>query len=129
MLQENKIRQAGAEVFWGDYVPPDIRQLRELQTLIEQHFREMRGLEFYSGRLKLSVKRLNTITRAHLGLTAYELVQQRLHAEAVKLLLHTTLSVKQIAYELDMNDPAYFCRCFKRITGMSPGQFRKAKIH
>lgn len=125
MQQGQNTGPARADVFRGDYVPPDIRQVRELQALIERHFRETRDLEFYSRSLKITLSRLNTLTQAHLGRTVHGLLQDRLHEEAVKLLLYTTLSVKQIAFELGMNDPAYFFRCFKRITGMPPGDFRK----
>lgn len=126
MLQENTTRLSGTEIFRGNYIPPDVRQVRELEDLIEQHFREMRTPEFYSESLRITLSRLNTISRAHLGRSVYELLQDRLHEEAIKLLRYTTLSVKQIAYELGMSDPAYFFRCFKKITGMSPGEFRKS---
>lgn len=125
MHQEISARPAGTEIFMGDYVPPDIRTIRSLQVLIEQHFREMRELEFYSSSLNITLNRLNSLSRAHLGRTVYELLQARLHEEAIKLLQYTTLSVKQIAFELGMSDPAYFFRCFKRITGMRPREFRK----
>lgn len=125
MLQEVNTKPQITEIFGRDYVPPDIRIICSLQALIEQYFREERDLEFYSRYLNLTLNRLNSLTRAHLGRTVYQLLQDRLHEEAVKLLKYTALSVKQIAFELGMSDPAYFFRCFKRITGMSPGEFRK----
>lgn len=125
MLSENKTKWLRAEIFIGDYTPPDIRLMRELQVLIEQDFRKIRDLEYYSRSLKVTLDRLNKLSRAHFGRSVYELLQERLHVEAVKLLSYTTLSVKQITFELGMNDPAYFFRCFKRITSVSPGEFRK----
>ncbi|WP_121201813.1 helix-turn-helix domain-containing protein [Mucilaginibacter gracilis] len=113
------------EYFHTGYTPPDLQQVISLQNLIEVHFRQERDLEFYAGKMHLTLPRLNNLTRAHLGKTLYELLQDRLHEEAEKLLKHTTLTAKDIAYELGMNDPAYFFRCFKRVTGMRPREFRK----
>lgn len=130
MLQENTITiTRGIDLFRGDYVPPDIRTVRALQSLIDHYFRQERDLEFYSRSLNMTLNRLNTVSKAHLGRTVYELLQDRLHDEAVKLLKYTTLSVKEIAYELGMSDPAYFFRCFKRLTGLSPGEFRKRQFN
>lgn len=125
MLQEVNIKPQITAIFGRDYIPPDIRIICSLQSLIEEHFREERDLEFYSRHLNVTLNRLNMLTRALLGHTVYELLQARLHEEAVKLLQYTTLSVKEIAFELGMSDPAYFFRCFKRITGIAPREFRQ----
>jgi len=116
---------AGAAHFPAHYTPPDLQKVMMLQKLIEVHFRQERDLNFYAKRMHLTLPRLNNLTRAHLGKTLYELLQDRLHEEAEKLLKHTSLTAKDIAYELGMNDPAYFFRCFKRVTGMRPREFRK----
>jgi YesN/AraC family two-component response regulator len=44
--------------------------------------------------------------------------------EAKRLLLHSTLSVKESGYTIGMKDPAYFTRWFKKLEGVSPGEFR-----
>jgi AraC-like DNA-binding protein len=46
--------------------------------------------------------------------------------EAVRLLHGPDFSVKEIAYASGIYDVNYFCRLFKKRTGMSPGEFRKA---
>ena len=44
-----------------------------------------------------------------------------------KLILETSsLSIEEIAEELNFSDSAYFCRCFKSNVGMTPSQYRKA---
>jgi AraC-like DNA-binding protein len=119
------IQPSGIEHFRGDYVPPDIRLAHGLQALIERHFRERREAEFYSGSLHISLKRLNRLTNHYHQKTVYQLLQERLHQEAELLLKHTTLSAKQVAFELGVCDPAHFSKCFKKITGMRPGEYRK----
>lgn len=48
--------------------------------------------------------------------------------KAKTLLLSSTFSVMRIAVELDYDDPGYFHRLFKRITGKTPGQYRKEHL-
>ena len=44
------------------------------------------------------------------------------------LLSNSKMTVTEIASTLGYNDVNYFCRMFKRITGMSPGEYKKAKL-
>ncbi len=53
------------------------------------------------------------------------MIHQRLILEAKRLLLHSTISAKEVAYSLNFNDPSYFSRFFKTNTGFSPEGFRK----
>jgi len=46
---------------------------------------------------------------------------------ACKLLLEKDLGIMQISYESGFNSPSAFSQIFKRITGISPNQYRKTK--
>jgi len=48
----------------------------------------------------------------------------RLILEAQRKLQYSTLSVKELAYELGFNDPGYFSRLFKKNTGKSVSRYR-----
>jgi AraC-like DNA-binding protein len=43
---------------------------------------------------------------------------------AQKLLLNNNLNISEIAYRIGFNDPRYFSRCFKKVVGVSPKEFR-----
>ncbi|HLZ87122.1 MAG TPA: AraC family transcriptional regulator, partial [Puia sp.] len=51
-------------------------------------------------------------------------IHARLLVEAKRHLLHTELSVKEVADGLGFEDPAYFNRWFKRMTGNTPIGYR-----
>ena len=36
-------------------------------------------------------------------------------------------TIRQIAFEVGFEDPAYFCRCFKKHFNRSPGKYRQAQ--
>lgn len=96
----------------------------EFMILLEQHFREQRHPEFYAARLNTTLYVLNGFTRRRFGKTVYELIQERLHQEALHLLMHSPMKVQDIAYELGCCDHGYFTRSFKRREGVGPRAYR-----
>jgi YesN/AraC family two-component response regulator len=46
-------------------------------------------------------------------------------SRAKDMLKYTPLSIKEISYEIGIQNPFYFCRLFKKIEGMTPSEFRK----
>jgi AraC-like DNA-binding protein len=59
------------------------------------------------------------------GRTPSQLVREARTHEAKRLLAKTDLTVRQVAARTGFADPAYFCRFFRRETGVSPGAFRR----
>lgn len=94
--------------------------------LVEQHFLAHWPIGRYASRLGLSPQRLNRLVRAERGCTALELVHERLTREACRRLVYIVAPAASLALELGFDDPAYFSRFFKRRTGMSPQQWRRA---
>ena len=125
MLLETNCYAKSFSLLDSDYTPPDLQLLKRLQLLIEKDFRENRDVNVYAQKLNCSLRFLNKLTRAYLNKTVYELLQDRIHEEALRLLQYSTLTIKQIAFEKGCCDPPYFCRCFKTRTGESPRNFRR----
>jgi len=95
------------------------------RKLVEDHYREHWPLARYAASLKITEGQLNRLTRGVAGTSSAELVQQRLLLEARRRLIHVAAPVAQIAYELGYQDPAYFCRIFKKRVGLTPSAFRQ----
>lgn len=102
----------------------ELTQLQQLESLIELHYREHLPVTYYAGRLNVTAKHLNDICKRSLDKTTTELLRLRLLLEAQRLLLHSDLTVSQIADTLGYLDNAYFFRFFKKNTGTTPEQFR-----
>lgn len=94
-------------------------------VLMESHYREHWPVSRYAERLGLSTERLNRMVRAETGLNAQALLHARLAREACRRLVHVAAPVSRLAFELGFEDPAYFCRFFKRQTGLSPTDYRR----
>ena len=65
------------------------------------------------------------MVRAETGRSAQALLHARLVREACRRLVHVAAPVSNIAFELGFEDPAYFCRFFKRHVGTGPREFRR----
>lgn len=45
--------------------------------------------------------------------------------KAAELLLRPDVNISEVAYDVGLNDPLYFSKCFRQQFGMSPSQYRK----
>jgi AraC family transcriptional activator of pobA len=99
--------------------------LKNFQQYISKHYTKMHDVTAYAGLLNLSPGYLNEVIKQQSGKTAISHIHNRLVVEAKRRLLHTNLSVKQIADELGFEDSAYFNRFFKRLTDHTPVNYRR----
>lgn len=79
----------------------------------------------YAERIGVTTGYLAEAVKAAIGRTPARLVREARTHEAKRLLVKTDLTVRQIACQVGFTDPAYFCRFFRRETGVSPGEFRR----
>ena len=61
------------------------------------------------------------------GLTPSDFLRQIRMQRAIQLVEKSKLSFSEIAYSSGFSDPKYFSKCFKKETGMTPSEYRKAK--
>lgn len=101
------------------------RHAAEFRALLDRDYRTQRSVAYYAERLTISEVHLNRICRAAFNTSALGAINQRVILEAMRDLTFTLMSVKEIAYFLGFEDPAYFTRFFTKQTGMTPTQFRK----
>ncbi|MFE7383628.1 AraC family transcriptional regulator [Streptomyces zhihengii] len=78
-----------------------------------------------AGRIGVTAGYLTEAVKTATGRTPGELVRAARTHEAQRLLARTDMSVRQVAGRVGFSDPAYFCRFFRRETGVSPGDFRR----
>jgi len=95
--------------------------------LIESNFKKEHKAEFYAGSLCLTTQQTNRILKEQFGKTISQLLHERLVLEAKRQIFLSKKSVKEIAYMLGFEDPAYFSRFIKRHTG-DPPEILKTKL-
>ncbi len=97
--------------------------VNDFQNLLDQEYEREHNVQYYSDKLNISSKGLNKAVKKELGRTVSELIKEKLIIEAKRELYSSDLSVKEIAFKLGFEDPAYFSRFFKKETSHSPKEF------
>lgn len=93
-------------------------------ALVQEHFRKERFLDFYASKLEITPKHLSRTVKCQTGYTAVEWIEKFVILEAKVLLKSSNLNIQQIADELNFPSQSFFGKYFKKITGLSPKEFR-----
>ncbi|MFT3680195.1 MAG: helix-turn-helix transcriptional regulator [Ferruginibacter sp.] len=102
--------------------------LRNFQQLIEQHYKNKRLTKEYAAMLYITPNHLNALCRDVAGLSAGELIRNRVLLEAKRLLVNAGMTIAEIAAALNFDDNSYFTKFFKKYEGVTPENFRKEII-
>lgn len=91
---------------------------------LEEKFKELKTVRQYAELMGITPKHLTEVIKEETGMTALQLIHERLLLEAQYLLRHSHLTVKECAYELGFDNISYFNRFFKQHLGQSPLNYR-----
>ena len=96
----------------------------KFKQLIEENYATLKNVSPYAEMLNINPSCLNELAKRTTGITAGELIRNRVIDETKKLLYSTNLSGKEIAFQLGFDDPAYFSRFFRKYTSLTLKEFR-----
>lgn len=97
---------------------------RSFSQMVEWNYTKLHTVAEYADMLNITPKALNKRITRYSKTTPNDIIKNRIILEAKRLLVHTQLSVKEIAYKLGYDDPSYFIRLFSRQAETSPQNFR-----
>ena len=113
-MEDNRIAKAVR------YIHKHIAEEIELEKLAElscRDFGRKQGMDFIR------------LFKKGMGTTPLQYVNQKKIEKAQLLLLTEELAVKEIAFRLAFEDYSYFNRLFKKITGVTPQEYRRLYSH
>ncbi len=96
-------------------------------TLVNEHCREHRQLDYYAGCLCVTRRHLGTTVAQVSGMTAKEWIDKAVITAAKVMLRHTDNTVQQIADDLHFPTASFFCKYFHRLTGCTPQRWREGE--
>lgn len=99
--------------------------LRNFQRLIEKNFATLKLPMEYAELLYITPNHLNALCKDQAGISAGEMIRNRIILEAKRLLIHPEVTISDISYTLNFNDNSYFTKFFKKQVGVTPEEFRK----
>lgn len=102
-----------------------IDTIRRFNFLVDIHFRTKRKVADYAELLHKSPKTLSNLFAIYNQKSPQQIILERIALEAKRLINFTDKQNQEIAYELGFNDPAHFSRFFKKMTQMTPSDYRE----
>lgn len=98
--------------------------VQEFIALVDKNFKEEHTVAGYAEQLFIAPKSLSKKLK-NLGYpTPLQVIKDRIILEAKRELRYSDKTVKEIAFDLGFDDPAYFSRLFGKTVGKSPVQYR-----
>jgi len=110
-------------------LPYNYTLLKTFQKLIEKNFATLKLPRDYAELMYITPNHLNALCNDLLGISAGEVIRNRVLLEAKRLLINLDLTIAEIGYQLNFNDNSYFTKFFKKYTGSTPEEFRKVTLN
>ena len=98
----------------------------KLMALLSEHCREHRNVEFYADKMHISSKHLSRVIRNFTGKSVHQWIDEFVALEIKNLLKFSNLSIQQISYTLNFPNPSFMGQYFKRVAGLTPGEYKKS---
>lgn len=112
------------EPYMNEIVSKQGRMSAQFLALVQENFKKERFLEFYAEKLQVTPKHMSRTIKKQTGYTAVEWIERYVILEAKVLLKSSNLNIQQIADELNFPSQSFFGKYFKKLTGLSPKEFR-----
>ncbi len=112
------------------YRPDEVKsyRVRELfnrfMMLLEMDYKISRDVNYYAAQMNISSKYLTNIVSQVTGHTPKTIIDQYVILQLKLHLKRSTQSIKEMAWEFHFADVSFFCRYFKKHTGLTPQQIR-----
>lgn len=98
------------------------------RALLDREMLIFGGPSRYAAELHVSPSYLNEALRTVTGQSAGRLIHAEFMLRAKRMLLHSSMDVREIAARLGYDDAAYFTRQFTREVGVCPSVFRRQNL-
>ncbi|MFO3707055.1 AraC family transcriptional regulator [Xanthomonas codiaei] len=105
---------------------PTLRRFAKFNELLQTRVASWHAVSLYANALGCSEKSLNRATKDAVGLSAKEVIVQRLILEAKRLLAHTDWPIYRVADRLGFEESTNFAKFFRHYAEQGPAEFRSA---
>jgi AraC-like DNA-binding protein/quercetin dioxygenase-like cupin family protein len=98
--------------------------VKRFYHLVEENNYKNLSLKEFADQLAVTPNHLTQTVKLLTGKTSSQIIKAKQILEIKRLLVHTNLSVAEIAHQLNFEDQSYFTKFFKRESGYLPLQYR-----
>lgn len=104
--------------------PYSIDTFDQFQLLLDKHITEHKKVSFYAEKLNITPRKLGETIKSILNKSTNEIISDRLLIECKRQLLYSNNNITKIAYDLGFEDNSYFTKFFKKLTDLTPKEYR-----
>lgn len=105
--------------------PSTKRNLTEIKDYIDIHYTQKITLDDLAGQFFINKFYLSRLFKEQFGISVNNYLLQVRTTHAKQLLRFSDLSIEQVGQKCGLDDANYFSRMFKKIEGVTPGEYRK----
>jgi transcriptional regulator GlxA family with amidase domain len=98
--------------------------IRRVREHIDAHLGNSMDLAMLAAVAGLSIHHFARGFKQSTGVTPHHYLTQKRVERAQDMLVHTALSLSEIAYAVGFSDQSHLARHFRQMLGITPGQFR-----
>ncbi|NMO95827.1 response regulator [Paenibacillus lemnae] len=102
--------------------------IHTMKQYILEHSHENISLEMISRQVGLNPFYISKMFKEQLGINYIDFLTECRIERSKHLMLDPSKSMKEITYEVGYHDPNYFSKVFKKSSGQSPTEYRKALL-
>lgn len=95
---------------------------------VKKDYKKERTLKYYAEKLCMTSKHLSKIISETTKMSANDWIGEYVMLEAKALLKSTDMTIQQICYELNFDNPSFFIKYFKRHLGKTPKEYRMERV-
>lgn len=95
-------------------------------NLVIQHYTQERNISYYAQQLNITPSHLSNTVKHITGKTVMDIISEVVIVDAQAQLKSTNTPIHEIADSLNFPNVSFFGKYFKRLTGMSPQQYRNS---
>lgn len=99
-------------------------ECRRIKDYIDKNYTSPITLDSLSEQVYISKYYLSHIFKSQTGTSPIKYLINKRISEAAQLLIHTDLSIRDIALRVGYDDPVYFSQMFKKVMDESPAAYR-----
>lgn len=92
--------------------------------LIAAKYKEIKSVEGFASLLGVTAKHINSVCRSQTGSSAKSVIDNTIISHIKTELSTSCRTVSEISFIMGFDEPTEMCRFFRRIEGISPGQWR-----
>jgi two-component system, response regulator YesN len=98
--------------------------IHQIARYLEEHLQDNVTVKQLAGQFHLNSSYLSVLFKKEMGFTISDFVQERRMAKAKELLQDPGIKVYEVAEQVGFQTAAYFAFLFKKVTGVTPQEFR-----